>query len=62
MQIIYITFCLHEKILLDIIKNLEQTGRKMAGKNVIKEKMSHRINVEIKQALAKFSKVDKSIL
>lgn len=34
----------------------------MAGKNVIKEKMSHRINVETKQALAKFSNVDKSIL
>lgn len=57
----YAAFCSHETILLDTTKNLDGNGRTNCDvRNIIKGKVSHRINFMIKQALAAFANVGKA--
>ena len=57
----YAAFCSHETILLDTAKNLDGNWRTNCNvRNIIKGKVSHRINFMIEQALAAFTNVGKA--
>lgn len=62
MKIIYRTFCLHKRILLDIVKNIQRNSTQNDNGKNIKVKIFYKINLLIIQALPTFWNADKIIL